>query len=123
MTVAERICASDDLAERGTAVVFDVVQWGHPARAFALRVDGAVVCYLNRCAHVPAELDWQPGQFLHAERRHIVCSIHGATYEATDGRCIGGPCGQGRLLKLDAFERDGGVWWRPTRDTRPPFED
>ena len=35
-----------------------------PARAFALRFDGRVVAYLNRCAHVPTEMDWQPGQFL-----------------------------------------------------------
>jgi hypothetical protein len=35
-----------------------------PARAFALRFDGRVVAYLNRCAHVPTEMDWQPGEFL-----------------------------------------------------------
>ena len=26
-------------------------------------------------------MDWQPGEFLDADRRWIVCSIHGATYE------------------------------------------
>ena len=38
--------------------------WRAPARAFALRFDGRVVAYLNRCAHVPTEMDWQPGEFL-----------------------------------------------------------
>ena len=71
-----------------------------PARAFALRFDGRVVAYLNRCAHVPTEMDWQPGEFLDADRDWIVCSIHGAAYEPRDGRCVGGPCGRGRLTAL-----------------------
>ena len=47
------LCASDDLIEKGRAVLFDVLHFGQPARAFALRFDGRVVAYLNRCAHVP----------------------------------------------------------------------
>ena len=72
------LCASSALAERGQAVLFDVRLWGQPARAFALRFDGAVVAYINRCAHVPVEMDWQPGEFLDSDQRFIVCSIHGA---------------------------------------------
>jgi hypothetical protein len=55
------LCASPALAEKGRAVLFDVLHFGQPARAFALRFDGRVVAYLNRCAHVPTELDWLPG--------------------------------------------------------------
>ena len=119
----QRLCAGDELVERGRAIVFDVVHFHEPARAFALRFDGRVVCYLNRCAHVPTELDWQPGEFLDADREFIICSIHGAAYAAASGRCIGGPCGRGRLVAIDVVERDGAVWWLPTRDTRPPFDD
>ena len=119
----QRLCAGDELVERGRAIVFDVVHFHEPARAFALRFGGRVVCYLNRCARVPTELDWQPGEFLDAGREFIICSIHGAAYEAASGRCIGGPCGRGGLVTIDVVERDGSVWWLPTRDTRPPFED
>ncbi|HTJ06904.1 MAG TPA: Rieske 2Fe-2S domain-containing protein [Caldimonas sp.] len=119
----QRLCGGDELVERGRAIVFDVVRFHEPARAFALRFDGRVVCYLNRCVHVPTELDWQPGEFLDAGREFIICSIHGAAYEAASGRCIGGPCGRGGLVTIDVVERDGSVWWLPTRDTRPPFED
>ncbi len=115
----QRVCASSDLAEKDRAVVFDVVHFREPARAFALRFDGAVVAYLNRCVHVPTELDWQPGEFLDSGREFILCSIHGAAYAPQTGKCLGGPCGRGRLLRIDAFERDGAVWWQPTRDTRP----
>ena len=115
-----RVCAADDLVEKGKGVVFDVVHFHEPARAFALRFDGRVVAYLNRCVHVPTELDWQPGEFLDGDREHIVCAIHGATYAPASGRCVGGPCGRGGLVRLDAVERDGTVWWQPTRDTRAP---
>ena len=120
----EPLCASTDLAERGRAWVWDVLQYGRPARAFALRFDGAVVAYLNRCVHVPTEMDWQPGEFLDIDRRWILCSIHGASYEPASGRCVGGPCGKGRLTTVPVQERGGQVYWYPSRDTRPvPFDD
>lgn len=115
-----RLCAAAELGERDKALLFDVLLWGQPARAFALRFDGRVVAYLNRCVHVPVEMDWQPGQFLDMDKRWIICSIHGATYEPGDGRCVAGPCGRGRLMAIDTAERDGQVYWYPSRDIRPP---
>lgn len=121
---AVALCPSDALAERGRAVVFDVLLWGQPARAFALRVDGRVVAYLNRCAHVAAEMDWQEGEFLDLEKRYIVCAIHGATYEPASGLCVAGPCAGARLRALNVTERDGQVSWYPCRDIRPlAFDD
>jgi nitrite reductase/ring-hydroxylating ferredoxin subunit len=113
------LCASSALAERGAAVVFDVLHFRQPAHAFALRFEGRVVAYLNRCAHVPTEMDWQYGQFLDADREFILCSIHGASYDPLSGRCAGGPCGRGRLTVIDVDERDGQVYWYPSRDTQP----
>jgi nitrite reductase/ring-hydroxylating ferredoxin subunit len=112
------LCASDALAERGRAHVWDVQQWGRPERAFAMRFDGAVVAYLNRCVHVPTEMDWQEGEFLDMDKRWIICSIHGAHYEPTTGQCAAGPCGRGRLTPISIEERDGQVWWHPTEDIR-----
>lgn len=120
---AQPLCASAELAERGRALVFDVRQYGQPVRAFALRFEGRVVAYLNRCVHVPAEMDWQPGQFLDSEQRFILCSTHGAAYEPLSGRCVGGPCGRGQLSALPVEERDGRVYWYPSPDIRPvPFD-
>ncbi len=115
----QHLCAADQLAERGTAIVFDVLHFREPARAFALRFDGEVVAYLNRCLHVPTEMDWQHGEFLDGDREFIICSIHGATYEPRGGRCVGGPCGRGKLTALKVIERDGQVYWYPSRDTQP----
>jgi len=117
------LCGSAELAERGKAVAFDVMQWRQPARAFALRFDGQAVAYLNRCAHVPVEMDWQEGDFLDGDKRFIICSIHGAVYHPLTGHCVMGPCQRGRLTKIELTERDGQVFWHPTRDTLPAFQD
>ena len=113
------LCASGALQERGKALVFDVLLWGQPARAFVLRFDGVLVGYINRCAHVPVEMDWLPGEFLDHDKRHIVCSIHGASYEPAQGRCVGGPCGRSRLITVAVGEQDGQACWYPSRDVRP----
>ena len=115
----QRLCAADELVEKGKAIVFDVLHYREPARAFAMRFDGRVVAYLNRCVHVPTELDWQPGEFLDSGKEFILCSIHGAAYEPRNGQCIGGPCGRGSLTPIAVEERDGEVWWLPSAATRP----
>ena len=119
----EHLCDARALEERGRAWVWDVLEYGRPARAFALRFDGSVLAYMNRCVHVPAEMDWQPGEFLDSDKRFILCSTHGAAYEPADGRCVGGPCGRGRLTAIRVEERDGQVYWYPSRDIRPVVFD
>ena len=108
------LCASTELADGGRAWVWDLMQYGRPARAFVLRFEGELRAYLNRCLHVPTEMDWQPGEFLDGDKRFIVCSIHGATYEPSDGRCVGGPCGRGKLTPVAVKEFDGQVYWYPS---------
>jgi len=119
----QRLCASDELVERGQAVVFDVMLWRGTARAFALRFDGRVVAYMNRCAHVPTEMDWQAGQFLDLDKRWIICSVHGAVYEPASGHCVAGPCAGGRLMPIATEEREGTVYWYPSRDIQPVVFD
>jgi nitrite reductase/ring-hydroxylating ferredoxin subunit len=115
----QHLCAGRELVEHGCGKVFDVLAYRAPATAFAVRAGGVVVAYLNRCVHVPTELDWQRGEFFDADRRSIICAVHGATYEPGSGRCIGGPCGSGRLTRVRVQERDGEVYWYPSRDIRP----
>lgn len=108
MADGERIiCTSGDLADAGRGVRFEVDYGGEPAAAFVVRQAGEVHAYLNRCAHIPMELDWQPGAFFDSDGRDLICSTHGATYSASTGKCLGGPCAGGALVKLPVVERDG----------------
>jgi nitrite reductase/ring-hydroxylating ferredoxin subunit len=105
------ICASQALADCGRGVRFEVQYFGQPAPAFAVRYRGEVHAYLNRCAHVAMELDWQEGAFFDADGRDLLCSTHGATYDARSGRCLGGPCNRTPLVKLRVEERSGKVYF------------
>jgi nitrite reductase/ring-hydroxylating ferredoxin subunit len=108
------ICASEALAERGRGVRFEVSVAGRTVPAFVVRFDGAVRGYLNRCAHVAMELDWQPGEFFDFDAERLVCSTHGALYDPRTGQCAGGACaGRGGLRALNVVERDGRILWAP----------
>lgn len=109
-----RVCPSEALAERGDGVKFDVASSAGTVPAFALRIDGQPLAWLNRCAHVPVELDWNPGRFLDDTGTVIVCATHGAVYDASDGACIGGPCRGKALQAVPCREADGWVEVRAT---------
>ena len=117
MAESERlICPSEALADAGLGVRFEVEYFGQRAPAFAVRKGGRVHAYLNRCAHVAMELDWQPGVFFDSSGRDLICSTHGAVYEASSGRCLGGPCERTPLVKLRMKERDGRVYFTGFHD-------
>lgn len=112
------LCASRDLLEGGEAVPFDVVYAGQTCRAFAIRFDGQVHAYLNRCTHVAMELDWQPNRVFDDSGQWLVCASHGAEFRPDTGECAGGPC-QGGLVKIDTVEAADVVYWRPTYKLQP----
>jgi nitrite reductase/ring-hydroxylating ferredoxin subunit len=105
------ICESAVLVESGRGVRFALEYFGESASAFVVRKAGKVHGYLNRCAHVAMELDWQEGVFFDADGRDLLCSTHGAVYDAASGRCLGGPCNGSPLVKLRLEERNGLVYF------------
>lgn len=104
------ICPASALLESGDGVRFEVQRGGELIPAFAVRYRGKVYAWVNRCAHVGVELDWQPGKFFDDSGLYLVCSTHGATYLPDEGRCTGGPCRGRGLSPLSVVERDGGVY-------------
>ena len=104
------LCKSSDLVDSGLAVPFDVVYQGMSCWAFAIRFEGQVQAYLNRCAHVAMEMDYQPNRFFDDSGQWIICATHGALYEPSTGRCMAGPC-RHALVKIGMGERDGVVYW------------
>jgi len=110
------ICSSAQLPDSGKGVRFEVQYFGEAAPAFVIRKNGSVHGYLNRCAHVAMELDWQEGVFFDFEGRDLLCSTHGATYDPASGRCVGGPCNGSPLVKLRVEERGGMVYFMGFED-------
>lgn len=118
MSAGIALCSSADLVDGGDAVPFDVVFDGQACRAFAIRFEGQVHAYLNRCAHVAMELDWQPNRFFDEGGRWLVCGTHGAVYRPDTGACAGGPC-RGGLVKIAVTEREGVVHWHTDPNLQP----
>jgi len=103
------ICAADDLVEGGRGVRFTVDRHGVSEPAFVVRFRGQVHAYLNRCAHVPVEMDWQEGEFFDHSGLYLICATHGALYAPESGRCLGGRCDGKGLVALAVIENDGQV--------------
>lgn len=112
------LCPSSALQNGGLAVPFDVIYQGQTCRAFAVRHDGQVHAYLNRCTHVAMEMDFQPDRFFDATGRWLICATHGALHSPSTGACLGGPC-RGGLVKIDLDERDGLVHWHTDHQLKP----
>lgn len=108
MATDERvICASEALLEGGAGLRFEVEYEGATTAAFVVRFAGEAHAYINRCAHVGVELDWQPGQFFDAEGLSLICTTHGASYDPGSGECVGGPCRGARLIPVPVEEQNG----------------
>ena len=74
--------------------------------------------YLNRCAHVAMEMDYQPNRFFDDTGRWLLCATHGAAYLPGTGECAGGPC-RGGLVKIALTEHAGVVRWHTAHNLQP----
>ncbi len=113
------ICRSGDLVEGGKGIRFPVAASAENTTGFAVRYHNIAHAYLNRCAHVPIELDWAEGEFFESSGLYLMCSTHGAIYAPESGYCVGGPCRGGRLRPITVMERDGQIFWQPDQYVRP----
>jgi nitrite reductase/ring-hydroxylating ferredoxin subunit len=114
------ICESAAVTEGGKGVRFPVIAFGDAATGFVVRYRGQPYAYLNRCAHVPIELDWSEGEFFESSKLYLMCSTHGAIYLPDNGQCAGGPCRGGRLRPIPVREAGEKIYWQPDQQIRPP---
>ena len=118
-----RVCDAAALVEGGIGVRCAALLGDEQVTVFFVRHDGQAYGYLNQCAHVPIELDWNEGQFFDDSGLYLVCATHGAVYEPDTGHCVGGPCPGARLRALRVEERDTpdgrAVFWLPDPDLQP----
>ena len=100
---------SSELDDRGTGISFFVKREEECKPAFAIRYNGEVYAYLNKCAHLGIPLDIRPGEVFDISGELLICAAHGATYVPNTGACAGGPCFDEPLLKLSVYEDAGNV--------------
>lgn len=120
MTEAILLCQAHELADSSLAVPFKVRYFGNNQAAFAVRYQGRVYAYLNRCSHVPMEMDFQPNEFFDLSGHSLMCATHGATYAPQTGQCRLGPC-RGGLVKIEVSEADGLVHWHTSDKFQLPL--
>lgn len=104
------ICASEELVDGGKGVRFEVERGSVTEPAFVIRFRGTAHAYLNRCAHVPVQMDWQEGEFFDHSGLYLICATHGALYAPESGHCLGGRCNGRHLSPLRVAEHDGQVF-------------
>ncbi|MBN3725862.1 Rieske (2Fe-2S) protein [Burkholderia sp. Ac-20379] len=117
------VCASEALVDGGAGIRVPATLRGEAVVVFFVRYDGRAYGYLNRCAHVPMELDWNEGQFFESSGLYLMCATHGAIYTPETGKCVGGPCRGARLRAVEVDERDApegrAVYWLPDAELLP----
>ena len=75
-----RLCAPQELAEgQSRGFVLDQLN------LLAVRRDGQVHAYINRCPHRGIALEWRPDDFLDDSRSLIRCATHGALFLIESG--------------------------------------
>lgn len=82
---------------------------GAPESLILHRDGDSVRAWLNVCPHAGRRLDWAPGKFLKSRDGHLVCAVHGASFELARGECVAGPCRGEALRAVAVAVRDGEV--------------
>ncbi|GLK91873.1 Rieske (2Fe-2S) protein [Pseudomonas turukhanskensis] len=99
------LCAPDSLAE-GQSRGFLL----GGINLLAVRKNGQVHAYLNRCPHKGVPLEWQADEFLDSSKTLIQCARHGALFLIESGECVTGPCEGDSLSALSCHEDATGIW-------------
>jgi nitrite reductase/ring-hydroxylating ferredoxin subunit len=100
------IFKSEELQDESTGLRFALPALGELATGFVVRFHGRPYAYVNKCAHVPVELDWNPGEFFTAQKDYLICATHGAHYQPDTGFCVMGPCKGKRLKAIQVVEQN-----------------
>ncbi|MDG1579907.1 Rieske 2Fe-2S domain-containing protein [Pseudomonas sp. GOM6] len=102
------LCAPGDLVE-GQSRGFSV----QGLQVLAVRREGRVYVYRNRCPHRDLNLEWRADDFLDASGSLLQCSHHGALFLIESGECVTGPCAGQSLQSVPCREDSGGIWIEP----------
>jgi nitrite reductase/ring-hydroxylating ferredoxin subunit len=100
------ICNSHAVVEREQGLRFALPELGERVTGFVVRYNGLVHAYVNQCAHLSVELDWNEGDFFDLTKNYVICATHGAQYQPETGYCVMGPCKGRSLQAIHVTERN-----------------
>jgi nitrite reductase/ring-hydroxylating ferredoxin subunit len=106
----QRIADLDEIPEEG--LVFTYKEGPFDELGILLRTGaGDLRAFKNQCRHLAVPLDGaDPGELWDEQRRHLMCSAHGARYRPDDGLCVAGPCEGSHLKALPIVVRPDGIY-------------
>lgn len=97
MSKQHKVCALSDL-KKCLCTGFSIGD----LEGFVLIIEDEIRAYVNSCPHIGMNLEFVPNRFLDSDNRYIQCSMHGALFEKSTGKCIHGPCLGESLAPLEA---------------------
>ena len=112
-TDERRLCLWHEIPDGG-ALALDTLAALDGADILLTRTGERIAAFLNVCPHAGRRLDWAPGEFLLRDGV-LTCAAHGASFAASTGACLGGPC-RGGALKPVAIERHDDELWLAADD-------
>ncbi|UPM41962.1 Rieske (2Fe-2S) protein [Halocatena salina] len=110
MTAGERIASVSEVPD-DTTVLFTVRETATDERkeGILVRSNGTVIGWLNYCQHF-THIRLDKGSGAELRDSEIVCTNHGAMFDADTGQCTYGPCDGAYLHTLDVTSEDGAVY-------------
>ncbi len=106
MDVNTVVLDSAMLEDGGKGIRFPLPVLGEFVSGFVVRFQGKPYAYVNQCAHVSVELDWNEGEFFTSQQDYLLCATHGAHYRPDNGYCVFGPCKGKRLKPIEVIEQN-----------------
>ena len=100
-----KICDLDDI-EEGKSLGITLEINGSRQMLLIVRSSDKAFVYLNSCPHIGTPLNLHPNKFLSHDKKHIICSTHGALFQIETGHCIFGPCKGDYLESIPVFIKD-----------------
>lgn len=104
------LCDLNEL-EENTALGFAADVTKTDVDIFIVKKNNFVYGYINSCPHTGAPLEWMPNQFLSLDTKSIQCSLHGARFSISEGKCLYGPCNGQSLTTIRLLIKDNKIYW------------
>ncbi|MEH3148528.1 MAG: Rieske 2Fe-2S domain-containing protein [Methylobacterium frigidaeris] len=100
------VCAASDVPE-GAARCLSLRVRGEEFPLLVLRRGGRIRGYVNACPHQYLPLNYRSATVLSADGTRLLCSAHGAAFDAESGACLSGAAES--LDPVPLVEDDGGL--------------